>query len=168
MDDSTKNMFLEAYDKYADAIYRHCFFHIFSSSRAEELAQETFFKTWQYIENGNKVENIRAFLYRVANNLIIDETRKKKEESLDALMEEPNVFEPSYDGSAKIQRQAMAKEIMTAMDLLPAQHREVLVLRYIDDLDPKEMAEILNTNANTVSVRINRALAFLKDQMRIN
>ena len=63
--------FLNAYDAYADAIYRHCFFRVFSKERAEELAQETFMKTWEYVARGNVIENYKAFLYRVTNNLII-------------------------------------------------------------------------------------------------
>ena len=83
MRNTTNDTFLTAYDKYADAIYRHCFFRVFSKEKAEELTQETFMRTWQYLEDGKEVLNLRAFLYRVANNLIIDHSRKKKEERLD-------------------------------------------------------------------------------------
>jgi RNA polymerase sigma-70 factor (ECF subfamily) len=96
--DANRQQFLAAYDNYADAIYRHCFYRVFSKPLAEELTQDTFMKTWKYLEGGKQVENLRAFLYRVANNLIIDHSRKKKEERLDALLEKSADLEPAYDG----------------------------------------------------------------------
>ena len=74
--------FTKAYDELSDAIFRHCWFRIGDRERAKDLMQETFTKSWQYISRGEKVDNLKAFLYRVANNLIIDEYRKKKELSL--------------------------------------------------------------------------------------
>ena len=89
-----ENQFLKAYDAYSESIYRHCFFRVWRKGRAEELLQETFLRLWTYLIKGNKVENIRALLYKIANNLIIDESRKKKEESLDQILENPERLEP--------------------------------------------------------------------------
>ncbi len=159
-----KDQFLTAYDEYHDAIYRHCFFRVFSQTRAEELVQETFMRSWQYLMQGNKVDNIRAFLYRVANNLIIDESRKKKEESLEVLMEKSPAHEPSYEGGRNIEKKVLYNQIVEGMDDLPADYKEILTLRYVQDLDPKEIAERLDTNANNVSVKINRAVKALRNK----
>ncbi len=158
-----ERQFLEAYDKYADAIYRHCFFRIFSKSRAEELVQEVFTKSWEYILEGKRIENFRAFLYRVANNLIIDESRKRKENSLDQLLEDSPASEPSCDGRKDLEYGEVLREIRARMGDLPQEDKEVLVMRYIDDLDPKEISEILGISANNVSVKINRAMKYLKE-----
>jgi len=101
-------------------------------------------------------------LYRVANNLIIDESRKKKEESLEVLMEKSPAYEPSYEGHKSIEKKILYGQVVDGMKDLPPDYKEILVLRYIDDLDPKEIAEILETNANNVSVKINRAVKVLK------
>jgi len=76
--DKREKEFLDAYEKYADAIYRHCYFRVYNKELAEDLTQETFIKTWKYIVEGKEVKNIKSFLYRVAVNLIIDNSRKKK------------------------------------------------------------------------------------------
>lgn len=68
MQPNIEAQFLAAYDEWADAIYRHCFFRVYSKERAEELVQDTFMKTWQYLEKGNEVENLKAFLYKVAKS----------------------------------------------------------------------------------------------------
>src|SRR3989344_3747748 len=100
VEDEKKKTILDAYEGLGDALYRHCFFRVFNKSRAEELVQETFLRAWQYINEVKDVEHMRAFLYRIANNLIIDNYRKKKEESLDVLLAESHAYEPSGDGKA--------------------------------------------------------------------
>lgn len=164
MNKADKEKFLEAYDQYAEAIYRHCFFRVFSQNRAEDLTQETFLRTWQYIAGGNNVENLRAFLYRVANNLIIDESRKKKEESLDALLEESPAFDPPFDEREGIEKKILLEDIRLAMRELLPQERDLLIMRYVDDLEPKEIAEILDISPNNVSVKLNRAVKALKEK----
>lgn len=160
-----KKAFIEGYDRFADAIYRHLVFRVFSKARAEELMQETFLKVWQYLADGKRVDNMRAFLYQVANNLIIDESRKRKETSLDALQERSDFFEPSYDGEKTMERTLLAQQVIREFSCLDDDERTVLVMRYVDDLDPHEIAEILNTTANNVSVKINRALKKVKEKI---
>src|SRR3989344_8856216 len=160
-----KTEFLDAYDRYADALYRHCFFRVFSKARAEELTQETFMKAWEYLAEGKEVQHVRAFLYRIANNLLIDESRKKKEVSLDALLEESNAFEPSYGGENDMERKVLIHEVIEGFKCLDRDERTVLVMRYLDDLDPKEIAEILGMTANNVSVRMNRALKKVRKEL---
>jgi RNA polymerase sigma-70 factor (ECF subfamily) len=160
-----KTEYLDAYERYADAIYRHCFFRVFSKPLAEELTQETFLKTWQYLAQGKEVENLRAFLYRVANNLIIDYVRKKKEDHLDALLENAPDLEPSYDVRQDLETAELAREAKAAMEGLKEDEREILTMRYVDELDLKEIAEVLDISVNNVSVRLNRAMKELRSEL---
>jgi len=159
-----RQQFLEAYDKYHDAIYRHCFFRVFNKQRAEEVAQEAFMKAYRYMRT-NVVHNLRALLYRIANNLIIDESRKKKEESLDKLMEAYEGFGPSRDGREDSERALMLKQIYMNFSKLNEEERALLRMRYIDDLDPKDIAPILRISANNVSVKLNRTVNKLREVM---
>lgn len=163
MEDTLQKIFLAAYDAHSEAIYRHCFFRLSSHERAEEFVQEVFLKTWQYLSQGKRVENIRAFLYRVATNMIVDEYRRKKETSLEGILEksENAGFTEPMDDS--IEHQTLVHEIKNALDKLSEDAREVIVMRYMDDLGPREIAEVLGITANAVSVRINRALKELKN-----
>jgi len=164
MTEQIQKQFLSAYDEYSQAIYRHCFFRVYNKTRAEELVQEAYMRVWQYLSQGKEIENMRAFLYRVANNLIIDDSRKKKEESLEVLMEKSPACEPSHEGHKTMEKNLLFKEVIEGMEDLPPDYKEILTLRYVQDLDPKEIAKILNTNANNVSVKINRAVKALKVQ----
>lgn len=163
MKDETHKEFLHAYDQNADAIYRHCFFRLFSRERAEDAVQETFIKAWQYLQAGKEVLHMRAFLYRIATNTVIDMVRKKSEESLDRLLED-GILEPASRDHEHIQSRVLGRQLLEVLQELPEPYREAVTLRYVDDLDPKEIAEILDISANNVSVRINRGLAMLRER----
>jgi len=159
-----ENQFSKAYEAYSESIYRHCFFRVWRKGRAEELLQETFLRLWVYLREGNKVENIRALLYKIANNLIIDESRKKKEESLDQILENPERREPKSNDHQDIEKNILIQEVLSQIQVLEEGDRDLLVMRFIDDLDPKDIAEILSISANHASVKINRALKNLKEK----
>ena len=146
--------FLRAYDDFSDAIFRHCYFRVYDRERAKDLTQEVFTRVWEYIARGSEIRNMRPFLYRVANNLIIDESRKKKEISLDMLHEKG--FEPSIEETGKIQRNLDAKSALSFVHKLEDIYREIMVMKFIDDLSLKEIAGILGLSENVVSVRIHR------------
>src|SRR4051812_784750 len=89
-----KDEFLKSFAENSDALFRYCFFRIGDRERSLDLVQDAFMKTWNYLYQGNTIENFRAFLYRTAGNLIVDEYRRRKSEpSLDLLAEEG--FEPA-------------------------------------------------------------------------
>lgn len=152
--------FIEAYDTYADAIFRHCFIRISNREKAKDIMQDTFTRTWEYIAKGNEIKNIRAFLFRVANNIIVDTYRKKREVSLDELREWG--FDPGFDESEKNQTAIDARSAIAMMEKLDAKYREVMLLRYVDEFLPKEIAKIVGESENIVSVRIHRGLAQLR------
>lgn len=152
--------FLKTYEMHADAIYRYCFFRLYEKERATDCMQEAFTKTWQYMAEGNEVKNIRAFVYKIANNLIIDFIRKKKEASLEAMEEEG--FAPGEKMNEMSDVFLDAKAALSKLSLLEKEYREVVYMRYIENLTPKEIAEIRGETVNVISVRIHRGLKQLK------
>src|SRR3989344_7992799 len=106
-----KDALLKAYESHAEAIYRHCYFRVFRKELAEELMQDTFMRAWEYMGNGNKIDNVRAFLYKIANNLIIDYSRKKKEESLEGMLENSYMAEPAYAPAFSIESKLLLDEV---------------------------------------------------------
>ena len=124
--------FLKAYDAYADALYRHCYFRVMNRQLAEDLVQESFMRAWVYISEGNKVDNLRPFLYRILNNAIIDEVRKRRTISLDQLREEG--FEPADAGHQILQKQLEAQDVLKLFSKLETQEREIAIMRFVDDL----------------------------------
>ena len=154
---------MAAYEAHSDAIFRYCYFQTSNREVALDLSQDTFTKTWQYIADGKEVDNIKAFLYRVAKNLIIDWRRKKKSGSLDALLDEGFDYEEDYDEMERQETAFEAGQAKEALGQIKKSYKEVLTLRYIDGMSVKDIAEKLGAAENTISVRIHRGLQKLND-----
>lgn len=152
--------FMRCYDEFSDALFRHCFFRVFERERAKDLVQETFTRTWEYARKEKQIENPRAFLYRVLNNLIIDDRRKHRPLSLDALNEEG--FDPGEDIRERMADHMEVKEMIRVLKSMPDEQRRVIVMRHIDGFGPKEIAETLDLTENVVSVRLHRAVGQLR------
>ena len=154
--------FLTSYDEYADAIFRHCSLRVSDRELAQDLTQEAFTRVWNYAAGGGKIKNFRAFLYRVANNLIVDSYRKKKTVSLEVLQEK-GVQIRHHTAEGDIKARAEVNDILEFVRKIDEKYREVVIMRYVDELSPKEIAEILNETENAVSVRIHRGLQKVRE-----
>ena len=159
--------FLKAFDDYNDALFRHASLRISDREKAIDLVHDTYTKVWSYIKTGHDIDNFRPFLYKVLNNLIIDTYRKKKEQSLDALMELEGVDEGNFDELSESSVESLAATIdgrkaFKLLDQIPDQYREVIIYRFVDELGPKEISELVEESENVVSVRIHRGLKVLR------
>lgn len=162
--------FLSAFDEYADALFRHASYRIKDRERAIEIVHDTFTKVWGYIRGGHEIDSYKPFLYKVLNNLIIDEYRRRKEISLDAILAEEGIDEGSFtdlqEGSIEeVTFTLDAKKAAGLITELPVMYREVITLRFVDGLGPREISELIEESENVVSVRIHRALRILKDMI---
>lgn len=149
-----------AYDEHSDAIFRYCCFKVSDREKAIDLTQDVFVKVWQYLLAGNEVENMKALLYKVARNLIIDEYRKKKFDSLDIMSDAG--FEPVDSSALDTISIVEAGLLIERIKELPDAYSEVVFMRYVDDLSVKEIAQALGEQENNISVRIHRGLHKLK------
>jgi RNA polymerase sigma-70 factor (ECF subfamily) len=160
--------FLKAFEEYSDALFRHAFLRISDRERAIDVVHDAYTKVWAYVRGGHEVENFRPFLYKVLNNLIIDEYRKKKESSLDALLEIDGVDEGSFSDLTSNTVESLAatldgKQVFGLVETLPDVYKEVIILRFVDELGPKEISVLIEETENVVSVRLHRALKLLRD-----
>jgi RNA polymerase sigma-70 factor (ECF subfamily) len=162
--------FKDAFERHSDELLRHASMRLSDRERAVELTQECFLRVWQFSSRGGEVRELRPFLFQTLRHLIIDEYRKGKVGSLEALVneEEGGSIEnllPQDDTNtleAAMERHD-GKRALAALTKLPDQYREVLALRYVDSLSPKEIADSLGESENAVSVRIHRGLKKLKE-----
>jgi RNA polymerase sigma-70 factor (ECF subfamily) len=168
-----ENRFLKAFEEYNDALFRHALLRVSNREKAVDLVHDTFTKVWSYIRDGYEIDTFRPFLYKVLNNLIIDEYRKRKESSLDALLEIEGVDEGSFDELSESSAETLAatidgKKAFELLEELPDQYREVIIYRFVDQLGPKEISELTEESENVVSVRIHRGLKLLRQKIEAN
>ncbi len=153
---------LATYDTDADMLFRHCLLRVRDRDRARDIVQESFTRTWDYMAKGKDVAHIRAFLFRVANNIIIDESRRKRSNSLDA-MQENDGFEPADPDTPDVTAPPDARLAMRLLDKLDETYRAPITLRFVEGLTPKEIAQVLGLSENVVSVRIHRGIIKLRE-----
>lgn len=104
----------------------------------------------------HEVENMRALLYKIANNLIVDRYRAKKSISLEALQESNPGFERgAIDNTLE---KIEVKETLELLKMLDAKYQKVITLRFLKGLTVTEIARELKESPNAISVRIHRGL----------
>jgi RNA polymerase sigma-70 factor (ECF subfamily) len=150
----------DAYNTYKDDLNRHAFYKLNNGATSEDLVQDTFIKTWNYLIKGGKIHLIRSFLYHVLNNLIIDQYRKHKTTSLDTLLEKG--FEPCIDNSVNLSDIADGKATLKLVEKLPKAYRQIIDMRYIQDLSLNEISAITGQCKNTIAVQVHRGISKLK------
>lgn len=160
--------FLAAFEDYSDALFRHAFIRISDRERAIDIVHDTFTKVWGYVRSGHEIDQFRPFLYKVLNNLIIDEYRKRRESSLDALFEQEGIDEGTFDDLTGDDVESLAatldgRRAFEVLTQLPDVYREVITLRFVDELGPKEISTLIEESENVVSVRLHRGLKLLRE-----
>ncbi|MEY4747093.1 MAG: hypothetical protein RLZZ416_142 [Candidatus Parcubacteria bacterium] len=153
--------FLASYEECADAVFRHCLARVRDREIAKDITQETFSRAWLYLSEGKTIEYMRAFLYRVANNLIVDHARRKKASSLDSMMEEDG-FEVEDETTPDPTNRQAAREAMRLLDSLDEIYQTAISMRFLEDMSPREIAAALGVSENVVSVRIHRGIERLR------
>lgn len=152
--------FSAIYDLHHDAIYRYCNWKCRDNEVGQDLMQETFMRLYLSLQRKKEIQHVRAFLYRIAHNLIIDHVRGKKEASLDEMLE--TGFEPSVDLWHQTYSRLDSEKWFKKLSKMAKPYRQVLHRRFILGLNPSEIATMTGETSNTVSVRIYRGLTQLR------
>lgn len=143
------------YETHADSIFRYCFFKTSDRDVALDLTQDAFMRVWDYLAGGKKIDNMNAFLFTVARNLVKDWYKKKKSKPFSHFSE--GAFLDICDEHTKTEQLAEIKILFKNLSKLPENYQDVLVMRFVEDMQPREIALILGEKENVISVRINRA-----------
>ena len=131
-----------------------------NASLAEELAQDVFLDLYRNLGSVESAAHLVCWLRRVAVNRCIDRGRKRAFRSEVAL---EKVAEPA---SRRSENDPMAAEALRKLvAALPEWQRAIVILRYQEDLDPNEIAGLLELPVNTVKSRLHRALGVLREKL---
>jgi len=149
--------FAALYEMFADRVYRHILYRTGSRADSEDLTQQTFFKAWQALGRYKVTEApFIAWLLTIAHNGVVSYFRAKRE-CLPLDLDLPLVAggaEP-YESA---ERSFLQDAVRRAIGQLPHDQQQVLVMRYLDDLDYADIARALGKTENNVRVIAHRAL----------
>jgi len=160
--------FTDIYDNYVDKIYRFVFLKVNSKVIAQDLTSETFTRTLEYLKRNPdvQIENMQAFLYRTARNIVTDYYRQKSRQDVPLDYESQEIVNREVPESARPDRIAaqgeqMAK-IQTALANMAGESADVVMWHYIEDISIKEIAHILGRPEGTIRVILHRGLKELR------
>ncbi len=130
----------EQYDK----IFRFCYYRVHNTDTAQDLTQETFlrFMNSSYEERGEQLR----FLYTIARNLCIDESRKAQMEEL------PEDYSDEGDGTEDLIRRM---DVNAALDKMPEEDRELLILRYMNEVPLSDICKIMGISRFALYRKLN-------------
>jgi len=159
-----RKIFSQIYDRYIDKIYRFIFFKVNSQEIAQDLTSETFLKSWESFKNGNKIENIQAFLYKTARNLVIDFYREKGKVQI-VSAENPFIPDPNQNLEEKARLSSDIDQIRQALTNLRDDYQNVIIWHYLDDLPISEISQMLDRTEDATRVLLHRALNALRNEI---
>jgi len=158
----------EVYDKYVKKIYRFVLLKVNSAEIAEDLTSEVFMRGWQSFkgQGPDKIDNLQAFLYQIARNLLADHYRQETKAQLVSVEYAPPLPDAKQDLEEMSFIQSDMEQVKAALVNINDDYREVIVWYYLDELKVPEIAKILDKSEPTVRVLIHRALQALKAELK--
>jgi RNA polymerase sigma-70 factor (ECF subfamily) len=154
--------FEELYDAYAEKIYRFLYYRTKSKEVAEDLMGDVFLKALKGISKAKDITQFSAWLYRIANNTLIDHYRSRKTHaSLDD--EEAMQVKDPQDIERESGNRFLLEKVEHELEKLTEVQRQIVTMRVWDDLSYKEIAEVVGKSEGNCKVIFSRAVAQLRE-----
>ena len=151
--------------RHQDRLFRMVFQLTGDRQEAEDIAQDTFVQAYVKLESFHGASAFFTWLYRIAFNLTVSRSRKKRPTiSVDVAREKGGEPEAeTQDVGTAMEREEDVQQLKEALDKLSEEHRAILLLREIEGNDYDTIADLLDVRVGTVRSRLHRARASLRD-----
>src|SRR5690349_8824565 len=148
-------------------IYRTAARLLSDSTKADDVAQEVFLQAWRSFDRFEAGTNCRAWLFKILFNVIRHDRRQLfnfnlrsfRRETREEMPEPELVYEPP------VPQHLTDEDVLAALDRVPAQYREVVVLADVEEFAYREIAEMLDIPVGTVMSRLSRGRARLRNEL---
>jgi len=158
-----QEQFSQVYDEYVPKIYRFIYLKVSTKEIAEDLSSEVFMRVWKEFTKTD-IDNIQAFLYKVARNVLADHYRSQKVKIVSVEKVTTILLEK---GSLEDQAQISSdmEQVREALLNLKDDYQNYVIWRYLDELSVPEIAQITGKSQQSVRVGVHRALRALKGHL---
>ena len=156
------------------SIYNFAYRITFDEDDAKDLVQETYFKSFRFIDSFEKGTNAKAWLFRILKNSFINEFRKKNKEPIKIDYQEVEAFYNSDEVNNMIAsnlqveaiKEMIGDEVSIALNSLEVDFRTVIILCDIEGFSYEEMSLILDVPIGTIRSRLHRARNLLREKLK--
>jgi len=160
--------FIKVYDASVEEIYRFVYFKIGNREEAKDLSSMIFLKAWHHIQDNTleDAKTLRALLYKIARNAIVDyyrESGNKLTASLDDEEHKIEVMDEAPAAGERLDQEADLELIKRQLPLLKEEYREVVIMKFVNDLSLAEIADITGKSKGNIRVLLHRSLNALRE-----
>lgn len=155
-------------ERYEPKMNRYARRFLFDADEAKDLVQDVFIKAYVNIRGFDTDRRFSPWLYRIAHNEFVNALKKKNKERMNVSIFDFDVLFPSIKLTAKetadsgFNRHELKKVLEESLDRIPRKYKDPLILYYFEEMDYKEIADVLRIPVSTVGVRLQRGKTMLK------
>lgn len=179
-DEKKQKEFEELTMPHIDSLYSMALRYIFNKEEAEDLVQDTYLKAYRFYSSFQQGTNIKAWLFKILRNTFINKYRKAAStpgevlyEDIDTLNTDQTTAQEGVSGKFTDTLATRCDEISSfmeddikhAIESLPVEYREVILLSDVEELSYKDISEIANVPVGTVKSRLNRGRKLLQKSL---
>ena len=158
--------FSKIYDKYVEKIFRFVFLKVNSKEVAEDITSDVFLKTWEvFKEDNQKIQNISAFLYQTARNLVVDYYREKNKRNVVSSEAISPIKDPTQNPEEKAMLNSEKERLHKALSQLNEDYQNAIIWYYLDEMPIQEVAKLLDRSVPATRVLISRAIKALREKL---
>ena len=159
--------------RYMAPLFSFARHYVQSPEEAEDIIQDTFFKTWKYIHKYTSGKSFKPWIYTIARNTALDFIKKRKiilfsdldDAETDTSFEQ-NISDEGLLPSDIFERAESVTMVQKALDTLHPDHKTIMVMHYHEEMTFEDIAEIIGKPMNTVKSLHRRALIKMKKHVR--
>lgn len=148
---------------YRDQVFRLALRMCGSEADADEVAQEAFLSAWKALPNFRGESQFSTWLYQLTTHAAIDLMRREKRQIAADDITEVSAADPGPSPQQQAERSETRQAVRDAMGQLSPEYRQIVVLRFLQELSYEEIGAVLKLPSGTVKSRLNRAKAQLKE-----
>lgn len=161
---SNLSEFTRYYEQHNKGVFNYIFYRVgFNRQTAEDLTSEIFLKAFEHLDQYDRNRPFKTWIFTIAHNHLVNFFITKKE--LLALDEAKTVSHHSSIG--EIDMKMTIEQMLSLVGELPSSQRDLLIMRYVNDLSNREIAEILQKEEGAVRTALSRALALLRNNYNL-
>lgn len=160
--------FKEIVESYSERLYWHVRRFLCSHEDTDDLLQEIFVKVWNSLPNFRGESQLYTWLYRVATNESLNFLQKMKIRSALQLESISSRMEDRIDEDAHLDGDRLQRDLMKAVQRLPAKQRTVFIMRWFDEMSYEDISEILGTSVGALKASYHFASEKIRAELEKN
>ena len=160
--------FNEIVRNYSERLYWHVRGFVCSHEDTDDILQDIFIKIWNALPRFRGEAHLYTWLYRIATNEALNSLRRQKLKNMLSLSSDDSVFASRLEADPYFNGDELQRQLLAAVRKLPEKQRLVFVMRYFEDMDYRQISEILNTSEGALKASYHHACMKIRNEIPLH